>query len=158
MKFKTDKSFNSVYDEKKIDLHEVSKENRFNKSENKDDLRPFYLLNEKSFLTYDRRLNNSGKREDILKGVRTNKGFHLLRSKKLSDIHSKLKDVSLDELGGNYCCQKLKRNYEIDLTHSHVLNNYNNKGTVNKKNRTISADIAKTKLNNFEKMKVLILI
>jgi hypothetical protein len=53
---------------------------------------------------------------NILEGVKTNRTFHLLRNKRIQNLMESNLIVTIDSIGGEHCCKRLKKNYDMNIS------------------------------------------
>jgi len=51
-----------------------------------------------------------------IEGVKTNRTFHLLRNKRIQDLIDSNLIITMDAIGGENCCKRLKKNYDINIS------------------------------------------
>lgn len=56
------------------------------------------------------------KQGNILEGVKTNRAFHLLRNKRIQDLMDSNMIITLDAIGGDGCCKRLLKNYDMNIS------------------------------------------
>jgi hypothetical protein len=51
-----------------------------------------------------------------IEGVKTNRTFHLLRNKRIQDMIDSNMIITMDAIGGENCCKRLKKNYDMNIS------------------------------------------
>ena len=93
--------------------------------------------------------NIENESKSLIEGVNLNKTFHLIKSKrKEKQLNSSL-DIGIGDLGGFKCCNKLKKNYQVDLEASILRHNHVNHLPIDYYyNRSSSLPLESRNLNN----------
>jgi len=79
---------------------------------------PIFKTNDRSLI--QQRSQSSRQYNDNIVSVNYNKSFYLNKNKKLHEKIYNTKVVSLNDLGGDNCCHKLKENYNYEIKNSEV--------------------------------------
>jgi hypothetical protein len=71
---------------------------------------------------------NKSQSDKLLKTIRTNRTFWLLRAKRMEQNINSSMEISISDIGGHSCCGRLKTNYDVNISVTHQKNQHCNNG------------------------------